>query len=63
MERLQKPCRMGEADETLGVSLGIAVWPEHGADATELLAAADAAMYTVKKNGKGFAFYKEPCAP
>ncbi|MFQ8777962.1 MAG: GGDEF domain-containing protein [Roseburia sp.] len=24
MERLQKPCRMGEADETLGVSLGIA---------------------------------------
>ena len=64
MERLQKPCRMGEADEALGVSLGIAVWPEHGADATELLAAADAAMYTVKKNGKnGFAFYKEPCAP
>lgn len=64
MERLQKPCRMGEADETLGVSLGIAVWPEHGADATELLAAADAAMYTVKKNGKnGYAFYKEPCAP
>lgn len=64
MERLQKPCRMGEADETLGVSLGIAVWPEHGADATELLAAADAAMYTVKKNGKnGYAFYKESCAP
>ena len=55
---------MGEAVETLGGCLGFAVWPEHGADATELLAAADAAMYTVKKNGKnGYAFYKEPCAP
>ena len=63
MERLQKPCRMGEADEALGVSLGIAVWPEHGADATELLAAADAAMYTVKKNGKSGFVQKKPCAP
>jgi diguanylate cyclase (GGDEF)-like protein len=33
-------------------SLGIAISPEHGRDNENLLAAADEAMYFVKKNGK-----------
>jgi diguanylate cyclase (GGDEF)-like protein len=42
----------------VGASVGIAVYPDHGADADTLLARADEAMYAVKKNGKnahGFA--------
>jgi GGDEF domain-containing protein len=30
----------------------VAVHPEHAADADELIAAADAAMYRAKRNGK-----------
>lgn len=33
-------------------SIGIAICPEHGEEATELIKHADAAMYFVKKNGK-----------
>ncbi len=33
------------------VSLGVASWPEHGSDATTVLAAADAALYQAKRNG------------
>ncbi|MCL2693590.1 MAG: diguanylate cyclase [Oscillospiraceae bacterium] len=43
-----------EFDVTLKIkaSLGIAIAPEHGRDNESLLAAADEAMYYVKKNGK-----------
>jgi predicted signal transduction protein with EAL and GGDEF domain len=36
----------------VGVSVGIAVAPEHGADPESLLAAADAALYEAKSSGK-----------
>ncbi len=40
------------------MSIGIAVFPEDGADPQSLLKAADAAMYAVKHGGKqGYAFY------
>jgi diguanylate cyclase (GGDEF)-like protein len=37
---------------TVGVSVGIAMAPEHGTDHVDLLAAADAALYEAKSNGK-----------
>jgi diguanylate cyclase (GGDEF)-like protein len=37
---------------TVGVSIGVALAPEHGADPTGLLAAADAALYQAKSGGK-----------
>jgi diguanylate cyclase (GGDEF)-like protein len=37
----------------VGVSIGIAVAPEHGNDAESLLAVADAALYQAKSGGKG----------
>lgn len=40
-----KPCRVG-------VSLGVAVFPEHGGNIDGLLAAADAGMYASKRAGK-----------
>ena len=34
------------------LSLGLAVWPQHGADADAVLSAADAALYQAKKSGR-----------
>lgn len=34
-------------------SIGVAVFPDHGSDTDELMAAADRAMYTVKRTGGG----------
>ena len=39
---------------TVGASIGIAVFPNHGRDADVLLAAADSAMYTAKRSGGGY---------
>jgi diguanylate cyclase (GGDEF)-like protein len=36
----------------IGVSVGIAMAPEHGSDPADLLAVADAALYEAKSNGK-----------
>lgn len=39
-------------------SLGVALYPEDGADLEELLRAADAALGRAKQDGSGFAFYR-----
>lgn len=39
-------------------SIGIAHFPDHGADAETLLSRADIAMYRAKRNEQGFAFYE-----
>jgi diguanylate cyclase (GGDEF)-like protein/PAS domain S-box-containing protein len=41
----------------VGVNIGIAVAPEHGLDARELLRHADVAMYSAKRRGVGFEYY------
>ncbi len=44
---------------TIGASIGIALYPDHGKDSISLRRAADEAMYSVKSSGKnGFAFAK-----
>jgi diguanylate cyclase (GGDEF)-like protein len=42
----------GNALDTVTSSLGVAVYPQHGADAEALLRAADAALYEAKKAGR-----------
>jgi diguanylate cyclase (GGDEF)-like protein/PAS domain S-box-containing protein len=39
---------------TVGASIGIAVFPNHGCDPQVLLAAADSAMYEAKRSGGGY---------
>jgi diguanylate cyclase (GGDEF)-like protein len=45
----------GAENETLGVSVGIAIYPRDGDDGESLLRAADAALYRVKRAGGGVA--------
>ncbi|WP_085315907.1 EAL domain-containing protein [Derxia lacustris] len=48
---------------TVAGSVGIAVFPEHGNDANQLLKNADVAMYHAKERGKGrFEFYSDDLA-
>jgi diguanylate cyclase (GGDEF)-like protein/PAS domain S-box-containing protein len=42
----------GQPDVPIGVSLGMALYPEHGRSVEELMAQADAAMYAAKRAGK-----------
>ena len=43
----------------IGVSIGIAIYPDDGEDSDTLLAAADSALYEVKEGGRGnFRFYR-----
>ena len=51
----QKPISLEYGSATLGVSIGIAVWPLHGRDGPKLLQLADIAMYRAKKAGLGYA--------
>lgn len=44
----------------IGASIGISLYPEHGASADELISRADTAMYRIKHAGKGaFGFYHD----
>ena len=43
----------GQSLAAVGLSLGVAVFPEHGATSTAILRAADAALYRAKHEGRG----------
>ncbi len=50
---LRQTFGVGDREILLGASIGVAVFPEHGNDASTLLRNADAAMYAAKRAGKG----------
>jgi diguanylate cyclase (GGDEF)-like protein len=58
------PNGIGNQPLSLSMSIGIAIYPDDGKDAAELIARADAAMYRAKKRGRGsFQFYSaEDCS-
>lgn len=57
---LAEPFRMKGLDLTMGVSIGISIYPLDGDDAETLLNKADSAMYRIKAAGRGgFQFFSE----
>ncbi|ULL18919.1 EAL domain-containing protein [Paenibacillus sp. H1-7] len=53
-----QPYHLKDNDFYVTASIGIAIYPDHGLDAVQLLKNADTAMYEVKKGGKnGYQFY------
>jgi predicted signal transduction protein with EAL and GGDEF domain len=59
-ESLTTPIKLGEHSTTVGASMGIAVYPQDGLTADELLKHADLAMYEAKKAGKNhFIFFNK----
>ena len=50
---LSEPFDLADQEVSIGASVGIALRPEHGTTLTDLMRAADAAMYHAKANGRG----------
>ncbi len=57
LSALVEPVTLHEQIVIVGGSVGIARYPDHGADAAALLRHADVAMYAVKRGGGGYAVY------
>ncbi len=54
---LQKPVSVEQNSFSISASMGIAMYPEHGADPSTLLKSADVAMYVAKSNRDELAVY------
>ena len=53
------PFKIDDHTFSVGISIGISMFPDDGEDATTLIRHADIAMYHAKKSQKGFAFYNK----
>lgn len=58
LDVVSTPMKIGVLQLLVRPSIGVAICPEHGTTADELLACADAAMYAAKRDGCGFAFHE-----
>jgi diguanylate cyclase (GGDEF)-like protein len=54
---LERPFSIADVNLDIGCSVGVAMWPDHGDDATVLLQRADVAMYSAKNNQGGVQVY------
>jgi diguanylate cyclase (GGDEF)-like protein len=58
LQALRTPFAVEEHSLTIGASIGIALYPDHGVDANILMQRADVAMYAAKNAGSGYAYYE-----
>src|SRR5690606_3825415 len=57
LNALRQPFQVSGVNLEIGASIGVALYPDHGADSHALLRSADVAMYEAKRSGGGAAFY------
>ena len=57
LRAFEKPIILDGQPLDVGSSIGIASFPEHAADSTELMCHADVAMYVAKRGDRGYAVY------
>ncbi len=57
LDMVQAPIVVGEERLTVGASIGMVLFPQHGKDAGSLLQRADVAMYQAKRGHVGYAVY------
>lgn len=66
LQEVRQPFDLQGARLEIGASIGIAIYPKHGEDASTLLRHADVAMYVAKKQTKGSFIYqpdRDPHSP
>ncbi|MDD3517351.1 MAG: GGDEF domain-containing protein [Chromatiales bacterium] len=52
IEAVARPFRLTQGEANVGISIGIALHPDHGRNTVQLLKAADVAMYEAKRDGR-----------
>jgi diguanylate cyclase (GGDEF)-like protein len=57
LAHIEQPLHLEQATLSLGGSLGVVAYPDHGTDKETLVRHADVAMYAAKRSGGGFAVY------
>src|ERR1700735_391050 len=57
LRTLAQPVSIADVALTIKASIGIAIYPEHGASGGQLIAKADAAMYSGKQRSRGVEFF------
>jgi diguanylate cyclase (GGDEF)-like protein len=63
LDAIRQPIDLGGMPVTVGASIGVAVFPEHGDDPEALIQQADNAMYTAKRNRLGVCVVGQPDTP
>ena len=59
VEAVSEPLAIDDSIVQVGVSIGVALYPQHGADASTLLCNADDAMYRAKRSLRSYAVHEE----
>jgi diguanylate cyclase (GGDEF)-like protein len=54
---LDQPVRVENLQLRVGISIGVALFPDHAQDGSLLMQRADVAMYEAKRHHRGFSFY------
>ncbi len=63
LDRIAQPVRLGDEAVSVSASIGIALYPDNADSTTDLIMAADSAMYAAKSRGRNhFSFYSEAMA-
>jgi diguanylate cyclase (GGDEF)-like protein/PAS domain S-box-containing protein len=57
LKALERPFELENQKCEVGASIGVAMFPDHGADSATLMRRADSAMYHAKRGGRGCSLY------